>query len=482
MSKETIERRGHISRRRFLIGTGAVVAATACATPSVSAPSPTPAAPAAGTGAAAAPTSVKMTAWTIGPDAPSFHRRDNLIAAAGNLNKALTGQNKKVELDATFESGGQWGDYLQKFTLAAEAKTSPDIILAGHENFAPWVGPGYVIALDDLIAKHQDKGELKNVIPTLWNSMKLKGKTYAVPQDTEARPMYYRKDLLAKMGWDKAKIDGLPEAVKKGEFAWADFVATAKEAVSKKIVEPGMGWFHRPSKGADFYGYYYAQGGQMQDAATGKLVLVKGALEKYYQMHADAVITDKITPKVVYGMAGKQWHETVTAGKVLFYNAGTWTWKDWQATYKVPEQSLWDNVGFMLIPAATKGGKPATLSHPLAYMVTSNAKDPDLAFQVIAHATTAELNSKHAVESAHLAILTTQSQDPTYSKDKFALAVTYMAEFTNFIPNHPKFGTYDDVLYRLLGAVEGGQMTPKQAVDTAVSELQGSLGDELIVK
>ncbi|HEV8534825.1 MAG TPA: extracellular solute-binding protein [Candidatus Limnocylindria bacterium] len=469
------------TRRRLLATTGALVAVSACATAPVGAPSPTPA-----TGGAApapgAPATVKLTAWTIGPDAPSYYRRDNLISAVDILNKKIAAENKKVEVDATFESGGQWGDYLQKFTLAAEAKTAPDIVLAGHENFAPWVGPGYVIALDDLIKKYQNEGGVKDVIPTLWDAMKLKGKTYAVPQDTEARPMYYRKDLLAKLGWSKDKIDGLPEAVKKGEWTWSDLVATAKEAISKNVVETGSGWYHRPSKGADFYGYYYLFGGQMQDGASGKLVLVKGAFEQYFKMHADAVVADKITPRAVYGMAGKQWHETVTAGKVLFYNAGTWTWKDWQATYKVPEQSLWDNVGFMLIPAATKGGKPSTLSHPLAYMVTGNAKDPDAAFRLIANATTPELNSRHSVESAHSAILTTQTKDPTYSKDKFLLATSYMQEFTHFIPNHPKFGPYDDVLYRLLGAVEGGQMTPSQAVSTAVSELQGQLGDDLIVK
>lgn len=471
-----------LTRRRLLISGGAIGLAAACTTAPVGA-SPAPATPAAGgaTAAPAAPTAVKLTAWTIGPDAPSFYRRDNLIAAAEPLNKALGGE-KKIEVDATFESGGQWGDYLQKFTLAAEAKQAPDIVLAGHENFAPWVGPGYVIALDDLIKKYENEGELKNVIPRLWDSMKLKGKTYAVPQDTEARPMYYRKDLLAKMGWDKAKIDGLPDAVRKGEFAWPDFVATAKEAVSKGVVGAGMGWYHRPTKGADHYMFYYQNGGQMQDAGTGKLVLVKDALQKHYQLHANAVLTDGITPKTLYGSQFKQWHETVVSGTVLFYNAGTWTWKEWITTYKQPEDSQWANVGFMLIPAAAKGGKPVTLSHPLAYMVTSNAKDPELAFRLIAHATTAPLNSKHAVESAHLAVLTTQEKDPTYQKDKFLLAAGYMSEFTNFIPNHPKFGTYDDVLFRVLGAVEGGQLTPAAAVDTAVKELQGQLGDELIVR
>ena len=478
MSGQTHERqlsRGYrLSRRQFLITTGAAIAAAACSTTPVGQQAPTGAALPAGT--------VKLTAWTIGPDAPSYYRRDNLIAAAEPLNKKLGGQTQ-VQVDATFESGGQWGDYLQKFTLAAEAKTSPDIVLAGHENFAPWVGPGYIVPLDDLIAKYQSDGGIRDVIPTLWSAMKLKGKTYGVPQDTEARPMYYRKDLLAKMGWSKDKIDGLPDAVKKGEFAWPDFVATAKEAISKGIVGPGMGWYSRPSKGADIYMFYYQNGGEMQDQATGKLVIAKDALQKHYQVHADAVRTDKIMTQSIYGMdAGKEWHPTVTDGKVLFYNAGTWTWKDWQATYKVPEQSLWDNVGFMLIPAAQRGGRPVTVSHPLAYAVTSNAKYPELAFRLIANATTPELNSKHSVTSAHLAVLTTQKDDPTYKQDKFLLATQYMLDYTKFIPNHPKFGIYDDVLYRFLGAVEQGQSSPAQAADTAVKELQGQLGDELIVK
>src|SRR6266536_4575762 len=314
------------TRRRLLVSTGALVAISACSTAPVGAPSAAPGSAAP----AAQPGSAKLTAWTIGPDAPSYYRRDNLVSAADGLNKELGGKTK-VEVDATFESGGQWGDYLQKFTLAAEAKTSPDIILAGHENLAPWVGPNYIIPLDDLIKKYQSEGDIKDVIPNLWNAMKLKGKTYGVPQDTEARPMYYRKDLLAKMGWSQDKIDGLPDAVKKGDFTWSDFVATAKEAIAKGTVGPGSGWYSRPSKGADIYMFYYQNGGETQDAATGKLVVVKDALLKHFQVHADAVRNDKIMAQAIYGMDGKQWHETVTSGKVLFYNAGTWTWKDWQA-------------------------------------------------------------------------------------------------------------------------------------------------------
>src|SRR5438132_12577622 len=110
--------------------------------------------------------------------------------------------------------------------------------------------------------------------------------------------------------------------------------------------------------------------------------------------------------QAIYGMDGKIFDQTVMDGKVLFFNAGTWKWKDWQTTYKVADQSLWDNVGFMLIPAAQRGGKPVTVSHPLAYAVTSNAQDKDLAFRLIANATTPELNSRLSVTSAHLSGLT----------------------------------------------------------------------------
>jgi inositol-phosphate transport system substrate-binding protein len=470
--------------------TAAAPAAGATAAPAAAQPTaaaapaatPTPVVEAKVSAAPAGGQTLKITAWTIGPDAPSFYRRDNLVAAADALNKELEreGSQQRVQVEASFESGGQWADYLQKFTLAAEAKQAPDIVLAGHENFAPWVPAGYVVELDPWLQKYQ--AQFADVYPVLWDSVKLRGKTYAIPQDSEARPMYYRKDLLAKMGWDKARIDGLPDAVKSGSFAMPDLVSTAKEAIDKKAVEPGMGWYHRPTRGHDHYMFYFQNGGQMQDKESGKLVLVKDALAKHFQLHYDVTKTHKITPDNLVGSQFRQWHETVTAGKVLFYNAGTWTWKEWQTTYKVPEQDLWDNVGFMLVPAPEKGGKPTTLSHPLAYMVTASSKNQELAFRVIAHATTPELNSKHAVESAHLAILKTQEKDPVYQQDKFLLATGYMTDHTTFIPNHPKYGTYDEVLFRLLSAVSTGQMQPAQASEIAVDELQAQLKDDLIVR
>ncbi|MDQ4036743.1 MAG: extracellular solute-binding protein [Chloroflexota bacterium] len=425
---------------------------------------------------------VTLRAWTMGPDAPSFYRRDNLVDAATALNEELAaeGSDQRVVVEASFESGGQWADYLQKVTLAAESGDAPDIVLAGHENMAPWASAGYVIALDDLLEQYPDA--FADVIERLWDAMKLQGATYAVPQDTEARPMYYRKDLLAELGWSEEEIESLPDRVRSGEWTMEDLVATAQEAVEAGVVDEGMGWYHRPTKGHDHYMFYYANGGRMQDDESGKLVITRDALLKHYQLHYDAVNTWNITPKNFLGSDFRQWHETVTSGSVLFANAGTWTWAEWINTYEVPEEEQWENVGFMLIPAAEPGGEPTTLSHPLVYMVTEASENQELAFRLLAHATTPELNSRHSVESAHLAILTSQLEDPTYAQDEFLQATSYMSDYTNFIPNHPDYGAYDEVIFRFLSAVQADEMSPDEATEATIQELQAQLGDELIVE
>src|SRR6266702_8182539 len=98
IEKRTVEGRAEVdstyrlSRRNFLISAGALIAASACSTtPPQTATQHLP----EGT--------VKLTAWTIGPDAPSYYRRDNLVSAAEALNKELADQGAKttIEVDAT---------------------------------------------------------------------------------------------------------------------------------------------------------------------------------------------------------------------------------------------------------------------------------------------------------------------------------------------------------------------------------------------
>ncbi len=428
---------------------------------------------------------VTIVAWTIGPDDPSYYRAKNLETAAERLNKKLEaeGSNVRVKVEASFDTTS-WGDYKKRVLLAFEGGKAPDIVLSGHEDIAPWADAGYIIALDDYIAQYPDT--YNDIFESLWGAVTYKGKRWAIPQDTEARPMYFSKARLRELGWSEEEIEALPEKIKNGEFTLYDMLEVAKEAQDKGVVEPGYGYWHRPKKGSDFYHFYYNCGGTLQDPDTGKLVLDKKALKCVYQFFWDATQEYKVTKTDLIGTEWKIIHETVSSGRALFFNGGTWNWAEWRDKYLPneadPEAYLWENIGFALIPAMKKGGKPNTLSHPLVYMVTAQSKNPDLAFRIITEATAPDLNALHAVESGHLAILKSELNDPKYAEDKFAQAAAYMLEYTTFLPNNPDFGTLDEIYFGGISAVESGQWTPDEAVENVIADVQVELGDKVIIK
>lgn len=456
-----------MSRR---IASIALVSLLALAAQGTAVPAPT---------SAAAAQVVHLTAWTIGPDEPSYNRKDNLLTAADALNQQLAseGSGMRVALDATF-STGDWGSYKQRFVLAAQSGKAADIVATGHEDIAAWAAAGYVIPLDAYVKKYP---EFSRVIPTLWVATKFEGKIYAIPQDVEARPLYYNMPLLAKLGWPQEKIAGLSKAIEAGQFTLADLLQTAKEAVEKGVVTPGHGWWIRPINGPDYYMYYEAFGGRTQDA-SGKLLLDTKALHDEYTFFHDAVVTDKVTPKDLIGTDWNSWHEVVVSRQVLFTQCGTWCWAQWIAQYKMPADDLWKTYGFALVPAGRKGGKPVTLSHPIVYMISKNSKYPDLAARILALATTPQLNARHAVTSGHLAILTNEAAVPEYAHDRFASETIYMLKDTTFLPNNKLFGTYDQAMWLGLSAVIGGQMTPDQAVQTVTQQLRTNLGNNVLIR
>ncbi|HLW60659.1 MAG TPA: extracellular solute-binding protein [bacterium] len=393
---------------------------------------------------------------------------------------AAEGSAIQVKLDATFTTGGgeAWGAYKQRFVLAAQSDKAPDIIGSGHEDIAAWAAAGYVVPLDAYVKKYP---EFSDVIPTLWSATKFNGQIYAIPQDVEARPLYFNMPLLAKLGWSQARITGLPKAIESGQFSLYDILRMAKDAQDKGLVPAGHGWWIRPINGPDYYMYYEAFGGKMQNA-EGKLLLDSKALHDEYQFFYDAVFTYKVTPKDIIGTDWNSWHETFVGKDVFFSQCGTWCWAQWTKQYKMPADELWKTYGFALVPPGRQGGKPVTLSHPVVYMISKASQHSDLAARILALATTPQLNARHAVTSGHLAVLKDEARVPQYAQDMFAKDTFYMLGFTTFLPNNKDFGSYDQAIWQSLSAVIAGQMTPDQAVQTAIQQMKTNLGTNVVIQ
>jgi len=147
------------------------------------------------------------------------------------------------------------------------------------------------------------------------------------------------------------------------------------------------------------------------------------------------------------------------------------------------EDYLWQNAGFAPSPAQPDGtGKPITLTHPLLYMISSQSKAPDLALLLISKATVKELNTSYAVASGHLGVLKSQLDYPPYTSAKFLSATLPLLQYTTFLPNSPFWSQWSEAYYLGLQAAESGDLTPDEAVDLVVEQLQNNLGDNVIIK
>ncbi len=411
-------------------------------------------------------------------------RCDNLVSAVGAANQALieAGDNRRIALE-TIQDDADWGDYKTEFELASNAGEAPDLIVSGHEHIGDWATAGYLVDITGMLG---DYPEFDDVIDSLWTSTELNGSRYGVPQDAEARPMYYSKPLLRELGWSEGDIESLSDRIASGEYTLQDMFDTAAEAVEAGIVEPGDGWWHRPSNGPDFLYYYLGADGVVTGDTDALIFDKSAALNVYSYLYDAAQVRDIIRPNKLDG--DWDFHKDYTSSfeNVLFVFEGTWRWASWHTGYlqdRGGEDYLFENVGFAPIPANADGtGDPITLTHPLVYMVSSASDHPDLVLLLISKATVKELNTPYAIESGHLGVLKSQADYSPYTTATFLSDTLPLLDYTTFLPNSPFWSAWSEAYYLGIQAVESGDLTPEEAVDVVVDQLQNELGDNVVIQ
>jgi inositol-phosphate transport system substrate-binding protein len=419
---------------------------------------------------------VNISAWTQGSE---LTRLTNLEKAAAKLNEELKAEGKNIQVNLEtkqFDAG--WDDYAKQFMLAFQAKKAPDIITIGHENIG-WLADGnYIMPLDDL----KDSEAFSDVFPVLWDSVTYKGKVWAALQDTEARPVFYNKDILKEMGWSDEQINELPEKVKAGEFTLGDMTKAAEEAVSSGASKYGI--IHRPKNGPDFHYMNYVFGGKLYDEAENKIVLDKSATKQQLGYFYE-IAQKKLIPDNLIALEWNSTHSMVVNGESLFYFGGIWNVFNWgsddyhKELGKVDPEWVDEHFGMMLIPAAEKGGRPLTLSKPMTYTVNINTEHPDLVQRILELSADPKLQTEHNLKTIHLPFTKGGAEDPDFKADRTLGSIAYMSEYTSFLPNHEGFLKYSNVFWNALQAVELGKQTPEEALQSMEQQLKSDIGNDL---
>jgi inositol-phosphate transport system substrate-binding protein len=427
---------------------------------------------------------IKIVAWTIGPDTASIGRKTSLEKAAVRLNKDLESEGANVRIDFKIDHNTTtWASFNQRNLMALQTKDPnkiPDIIITGNEHIGPYGAAGYIEPLDNYLAKHKEFKD--NFFPHLWKGVYWNGKIWGIPRDATARGAYIRKDVLKKIGWSREDIDGLKERVFQGEFTLDDIANLAKKIKDSKIVETPM--THRPTPGTDWFAFIWNFGGRIIDPPSGKLVITKSATLEAFNYLDKLVNKLNVVPS---SMTNWRWPEIleaiVTAKSAIHLTGGNWNWGAFQLPpYSLKEDFMFDNIMYVPIPAGKKGGKPVSVSHEMITLLTSTSRNKDLAFRLITYSYADDLLAESHLMGGYVAITKSEMQMPNYKASRWLSELSEFIPHMRQVPIHIKAPFYWESLFQAIQAVETGSKKPEAALEFLVKRMKLELGDQLIVE
>ncbi|MEO6927611.1 MAG: sugar ABC transporter substrate-binding protein, partial [Casimicrobiaceae bacterium] len=309
-----------------------------------------------------------------------------------------------------------------------------------------------------------------------------KGARYGVPQDSEVRMFFLNNDKLRKLGMSEKDIAALPGKVDAGQFTMNDLCDLAGSAVQKGIVKYGI--LHRPNAGPDFQMITDSFGLVPYDKAAAKLQASKAALHGFYTWVKYCVDKKALSPTNT-AMSWDAIEQAAMGGEEsLAFFHGVWRVTDqMKALNLTTKEQYFHKYTWIDAPAGKKGGTPSNLSHPIAYVVSAKSKHKDLAAYIVALASQPYPNMRHAVTTNHTPINYGEQAMPEVVDKGWALvAATPMLKYASFMPNHPKIGQYNSIIFKGLQGVETGRLSAQAATDFVIDELQNELGKDVIIR
>lgn len=419
------------------------------------------------------PQVIRIRADVIGPGPMGIKKAENLRLAGERLNQvlAMLGLGARVEVDVEF-SELKWGPFTEKFFTDFEAGNAPDIVTLRET--ARLAEGGFIIPLDDYVREFWDLHYFA-FYPNLWEGARWKGSIWGVPHDISPTGVWFRKDVLRRLGYSDAEIDSMLPST--GQTTIDVIARLAKEAVDAGLVEFGI--LHRPSPGPGLYATMLAFGADAYNPETGRLVFDKPALLEFFKWHRRMVEEGVIPPEP------PSWstiHSTFVEGKTF----STWashvgTPAEWMEKYGLTEETLRRDLGFMPFPPVVEGASPVSVHDFPLYFITSQSKNPEVAFLIITFATTAEAASIHSDFSSRPPYRFDALTHPVVADNWYVQRVAPSAQTVKPVPLHPKFWAFMDRVFEALKGVEAGVITPEQAVGDLESFIRSEVPDAEII-
>jgi multiple sugar transport system substrate-binding protein len=305
---------------------------------------------------------VTLTLWTM-PNSPKPKE---------DLQKMVAPFTAKTGVKVDVEEVG-WDVQFDRIRNAAVAGEGPDITQAGTTQVPFFAALG---GFDDLSSRVKDIGGSSAYAPGIWNTTKVEGQdgVWAVPWFTEARTIYYRKDVLEKAGVDPAT-------------AFTDLAAfkTTLQAIKNKV--PGIQPFGAPGKKAfdlvhNVMPFVWDNGGA-ELSSDAKTSTINSAQAQTGVEFMTGLIRDGLFDKSQLERDGTQVENQFKGGKLAVWIGGPWV----LGSVSRADDDTWNatarkNVGVAPMPTGPDG-KANTFVGGSDLMLFKSSKHPDEAWALM---------------------------------------------------------------------------------------------------
>ncbi len=292
-----------------------------------------------------------------------------------------------IDVNTQLLDSGSAHDQL-RLALGAGGTSPYDIIMVTQGDIESYVAEGWMMPLNDLIAKYEDEYQISDILGI--DDMTVDGNVYGLPMEQNTRHLFYRADLL-----EKHMID-VPET-------WDDVIAACGVLQAEdSIVIPfttqlHAGWAWRIEFGDMLLGF---GGKPLNDDMTPAFNSDEGvmALNKLVEI-ADACMGEEgLTYSIDDSQIG------IATGEL----AMAFTWASRAAAMDDPDFSDYvGGINFAPAPRAIEGAPHAATGGTGAGLgIPANIDDdPDLVFQVILEA----MDEETMLRGANYGVITRQA-------------------------------------------------------------------------
>jgi multiple sugar transport system substrate-binding protein len=469
---------GSLRRSPFVLTMAIVLAVGACAAPSGGSPgasappasgeSAAPSGPeestVTGAGCQAGATEVKF--WTEHTPPAS----DTMATMVESFNQA----NPDICVKMTIVPGTETN--IAKLLTSIRGGAAPDVYLADRFTVPQRASEGVLAELPEAA------GLKDQYLEFAWNETQYKGKTYALPFDTDARALFYNKDMIEAAGEDPAKLD-----IANGP-ATIDEVLAIADKITKEDASGNyevMGWIPGgPGAGGQpgaldqgwHYTWGFAHGGSFADTTACKVTPTDPGVVAGFQFLYDFAKErdpEKITRFVSTNMPDPTNPANLnafTTGKLGMVVTGDWR-IDEMTKYSPNTQ-----YGFTYIPVPKEGDQSATWAGGWSVALIPDSKAPEQAWKFMQYFAGPEGQKVYTKETKHLPTLSALLTDASLYDD---LHKTFL-DFLDVATNRPPLAvgaTYWDALTEAQGAIELNTKEPMAALQEAQDAVQPRLDE-----